>query len=212
MEQEWSKDKKKMKFSKIPNVNTLNERVKHFKVDLKNKKIDLVKSFGDVEGEGILHKVESIGVDASHGRILIADENKHKLGIKVYSLEGKFLQTFGGNVFTAEPEGFALIHCHNGNGYWIMADQHEKKTIFHIFDRISFQQVASFEGSFTANTDGVCLTQSHFDQFDGGAFYAVHQDGGVSAFSLSLIEKTLKLKYHCIYFMVLANLRLGMKE
>eukprot|EP01080_Neovahlkampfia_damariscottae_P008382 gene8382-207_t len=171
MEAEFSKKKKKMKFSKIPPLSSLNKRVKHFKVDLKKKQIDLVNSFGETKGNGILYKVESIIIDRSYDHILIADEMQKHLGIRIYSLDGKYIKTFGEGVFIEEPEGFALLQCSNGKGYWIMVDQHKFRSIFHIFDRISFEHIGSFVGAFTANTDGVTLTQNVFGEFNAGAFF-----------------------------------------
>ncbi|HST60286.1 MAG TPA: hypothetical protein VLK84_16385 [Longimicrobium sp.] len=47
------------------------------------------------------------------------------------------------------------------------------------------------------NTDGVALTQTGFGPFPASAFYAVHDDGNVAAFSWSAIADALGLRKDC---------------
>ena len=59
-------------------------------------------------------------------------------------------------------------------------------------ERISI--VCTFTGEVTVNIDGVAITTLPFGPFDEGGFYAVHNDGGAAAFSLSDITKVLLLR------------------
>ena len=60
---------------------------------------------------------------------------------------------------------------------------------FHLFDRVGYQYVGSFQGPVTMNTDGVGHTPTA--RFPRGAFYAIHNDGNVSVFSLEEIAEVL---------------------
>jgi 3-phytase len=196
MIQEYSEKHGKMRHSKLPPLDSLNERVKVFQVLFDtNVKIKHLFSFGDTTSDGVLYKVETIMVDEFHKRIMIADEQQ--VDIKVYSLNGKYLSTFGKNIFKVEPEGFALYRCPNGEGVWIMTDQFKHRTKFHLFDRRSLKHLGSFQGTYTANTDGVGLSQKEHGSFHAGAFYALHLDGGISAFSWANISDKLNVANYC---------------
>lgn len=69
-------DNYEMPAGEVPPESELGERVRTFVVDLGagSPAGDLVNTFGDTEGPGVLHKVESIAVDPLHGHLLIADE------------------------------------------------------------------------------------------------------------------------------------------
>ena len=56
----------------------------------------------------------------------------------------------------------------------------------------------SFRGPMVRNTDGVALTQVGFGPFPAVAFYAVHDDGNVAAFSWSAIADALGLRKDCV--------------
>ena len=53
--------------------------------------------------------------------------------------------------------------------------------------------MGSFKGNVTMNTDGVSLDTTASPQFPMGAFYAIHDDGNATAFSLEEIADTLRL-------------------
>lgn len=78
---------------------------------------------------------------------------------------------------------------------WIMADQSHQNNLFHVFVRTTFVYVGSFCAENTTNTDGVWLTQKAFHHFSNGAFYAVHNDGNVSAFDWRTIADSLNLNF-----------------
>ncbi|KAB2837362.1 MAG: hypothetical protein F9K45_12900 [Melioribacteraceae bacterium] len=68
---------------------------------------------------------------------------------------------------------------------------------FLIFDRITLNYIGAFKGVNTLNTDGIWLAQKPFGKFSRGAFYAVHNDGNVSAFDFGEIADSLKLNLDC---------------
>jgi 3-phytase len=168
---------------------SLAERVRHWQlVDRAGAVAPLpIASFGEVEGRGALHKVETIGIDPVRRLLLVADETPERMGLVVYTADGSFTGTvIGSDVFRSEPEGIALWSCGDG-GYWIATDQHELRSVFHLFDRRSFKHVGAFSGKVTANTDGVGITTESLPGFPEGAFFAVHDDGAVAAFDLEKV-------------------------
>ena len=113
-------------------------------------------------------------------------------------LDGRFTgEVFGTGLFPHEAEGLALYACADGDGYWVATDQDEERNTFHVFDRRSLDHLGSFTGPLTRNTDGVALTQEAFGPFPAGAFYAVHNDGSVAAFSWAGIARALELRQDC---------------
>ena len=74
-----------------------------------------------------------------------------------------------------------------------VTDQGHQSNVFYVLDRDSFSLLGSFTGSHTVNTDGIALSNSPFGSFSSGAFFAVHDDGGVSAFSWQTIADSLGL-------------------
>lgn len=187
-----------------PTFDKLNNRVHHYSFSISSGKLDwkLEKKFGDTKGKGMLWVVESIYADPENNNLLIAEEDKNNLGIKVYDLKGNFKGVIISEVndkdlFVYQAEGMALYDCGNGEGFWIATDQDYYKTknnTFHFFDRKTFDYIGSFISEKTDNTDGCWLTQKPFGKFDKGAFFAVHDDGGVGIINWKDIEATLKLK------------------
>lgn len=181
-------------------LKTLNERVKKFSFTINNNVIkwNHLKSFGDTQGRGILFIVESIYADPINNNVLIAEEDKNQNIHKIYDLEGKFKNLeIGDDLFNYQAEGIALYDCGNGNGYWFCMDQDyylTKKNTVHIFDRKTLKYITSFITGKTENTDGVWLTQTPFGNFKKGAFFAVHNDGGVGVFDLEKIMNELNLE------------------
>ena len=70
--------------------------------------------------------------------------------------------------------------------------------LFHVFDRATLRHLGSFRGDSTLNTDGIALTQRGFGSFPNGAFYAIHNDGNVAAFSWDAIADALRLRKDCV--------------
>jgi 3-phytase len=183
----------------IPPDSALGERLEHFRAWVEGGELrhEHVRTFGDTSGPGVLRKVETIGVDPANDRVLIAEELKPDSHWKIYHLDGRFSgEVFGRGYFPHEAEGLALYACPDG-GYWIATDQDELTNTFHVFDRETLEHLGSFTGATTRNTDGVALTQTSFGPFPAGAFYAVHNDGNIAAFSWGEIAAELGLRSDC---------------
>ena len=184
-----------------PAVEELDERVHHFSFRFSDGILsgEHQRVFGDITGEGILHKVESICADPFHNRLLIADEAFSQRSVKIYDLDGNFTgEMIPNDYFSSEPEGIALYSCDDGSGYWIMTDQHESdENKFQLFDRESLTHIGTFKGEITRNTDGIWLTQHSFGDFEQGAFYPVHDDGSVTAISWAEISQAFNLDLDC---------------
>jgi 3-phytase len=96
-----------------------------------------------------------------------------------------------------DPEGVMLYRCGDA-GYWILTDQGPERTLFHILERESFQHLGSFTGAVTANTDGISLVQERIPGLGDGALFAVHDDGGLTAFAWQDISGALGLRSGCV--------------
>lgn len=183
----------------IPPDSMLGERVEHFRawVEAGELRHEHVGTFGDTSGPGVLRKVETIAVDPDNDRVVIAEELEPDSHWKIYAMDGRFSgEVFGRGYFPHEAEGLALYACPDG-GYWIATDQDEETNTFHVFDRETLGYLGSFTGATTRNTDGVALTQTPFGPFPAGAFYAVHNDGNIAAFSWTEIAAKLGLRTDC---------------
>jgi 3-phytase len=146
----------------------------------------------------VLRVVESIAVDAPWDRLLIAEELESASHIKVYTLDGKFTgRIIDSGLFPHQAEGIILYACGDRAGYWLATDQDLTVNTFHVFDRQTLAHLGSFRGAATRNTDGIALTQRAFADFPNGAFYAVHDDGNVAAFSWAAIADALNLRKDC---------------
>jgi 3-phytase len=179
-------------------VGDFSHRVKHFRLVVRERGLeaDLARQFGEAEGPGALLVVESIQVDEVHGNLLVADE--HNLELELYGLDGSYKgQTVGSGLYRfGDPEGIMLYRC-GPAGYWVLTDQGEDRTVFHVLDRISFTPVGSFTGRTTANTDGIWLTQDPIPNLGQGALFALNDDGGVAAFAWEDVAAALHLHTVC---------------
>jgi 3-phytase len=155
-----------------------------------------VRAFGQGEGPGALRVVESIQVDEEHGVLLIADE--HRFELELYNLEGEYLdRTVGAGLYRyGDPEGIALYRC-GSDGYWILTDQGEARSVFHVLDRQTFQHLGSFAGRVTANTDGIWLDQGEVPGLGQGILLASHLDGAVAALAWEDVATALGLRTGC---------------
>ncbi|MCE5272123.1 phytase [bacterium] len=179
-----------------PPDSALGARVKLFSLRVESGavKANLEKFFGETNGLGVLHVVESICADPSSGVLLVADEDAIYNDIKVYDLEGNFSgRVIGHGLFRYQPEGIALYESPDGGGYWVMTDQDMQNNTFHVFGRKDFKFLGSFGGEVTANTDGIAVTSRAFGPFAAGALIAVHNDCGCAAFDWNEIVKALGL-------------------
>ena len=180
----------------IPPLAELNRRVHHyrFKIDGDTLISELASTFGDTTDAGALRIVESIYGDPENNRLMIAEEDVSRSAVKVYDLDGNFTGiSLGHDVFKNQAEGIALSASEDGAGYWILTDQSHKANCFHLFSRKDLIYCGSFYGPKTTNTDGIWLTQESFGPFPKGAFYAVHNDGNVSAFDWEEIARHVSL-------------------
>jgi 3-phytase len=193
-------DNYEMADESVPPDSMLGQRVRQFHVAVgaKTLKAEPMAAFGDTSGPGVLKVVESIAADVPNNRLLIAEELETASLIKVYTLDGKFTgQTIDSGLFPNQAEGIILYACGDTAGYWVTTDQGMTTNTFHVFDRQSLAHVGSFQGKATLNTDGIALTQRGFGDFPNGAFYAVHNDGNVAAFSWTAIAEALNLRKDC---------------
>ena len=193
-------DNYEMPDESVPPDSLLGERVRQYRVTVAGSAVraEPIRAFGDTSGPGVLKVVESIAVDMPNQRLLIAEELETGSHIKVYTPEGKFTgQILGQGLFPHQAEGIILYACGDTAGYWVATDQAMTVNTFHIFDRVTLRHVGSFRGDSTLNTDGIALTQRGFGTFPNGAFYAVHNDGNVAAFSWAAIADALSLRKDC---------------
>jgi 3-phytase len=151
-----------------------------------------VRAFGDSSGRGVLHEAESVLVDDRMGRVLLCDEDKRQRNVKVYTTDGTFTgQTFGDGLIAGDPEGLALFADGTG-GFVIVTDQRKDITIWHVFDRRTYEHLGDFTGTPPiANTDGICLYPQALGQFTYGALFAVNNDADVHAYSLADITRAV---------------------
>ena len=169
----------------VPPNQDLGRRIHQYEFSIENNQLywTLARRFGETEGKGVLRIVESLWGDVDNNRLLIAEEDETQSSVKVYDLEGRFTNmVFGRSIFEHQVEGIALYAINGDQGHWIIADQSHTDNQFHIFARTSFEYVTTFKGPKTTNTDGIWLTTQSFGDFEQGAFFAVHNDGNVSAF------------------------------
>jgi len=181
----------------IPADAELGRRVQHYRFTVSPETLSwhLVRTFGDTTGDGVLRVVESIYGDPVFDNLLVAEENPPGSVVKVYDFAGNFKgKILGAGIMQTQAEGIALYQIADSSGYWILTDQSENPNRFHVFDRRELTYLASFTGPQTTNTDGIWLTQTPSEKFPTGAFYAVHNDGNVSAFDWRAIADSLKLK------------------
>ena len=193
-------DNYEMPDESVPPDSLLGQRVRQYRVTVGGSglRVEPIRAFGDTSGPGVLKVVESIAVDLPNQRLLIAEELETGSHIKVYTPDGKFSgQLIGQGLFPHQAEGIILYACGDTAGYWVTTDQSLTVNTFHVFDRSTLRLVGSFRGDSTLNTDGIALTQRGFGNFPSGAFYAVHNDGNVAAFSWAAISHALGLRKDC---------------
>ena len=193
-------DNYEMADESVPPDSLLGERVRQFRVAIASGglRAESVAAFGATSGPGVLKVVESIAADVPNNRLLIAEELETGSHIKVYTLDGRFTgKTIDSGLFPHQAEGIILYSCGDTSGYWVATDQDLTVNTFHVFDRQTLAHLGSFQGAATLNTDGIALTQRGFGDFPSGAFYAVHNDGNVAAFSWAAIADALKLRKDC---------------
>lgn len=179
----------------IPPDSLLGKRVLKFTISIQANVIHqkFEKYIGNTKGIGVLRIVESLHGDPQNNLLLIAEEDKTNSSVKVYDMEGNFTgKIIGKGIFKGQVEGISLYD--DEHGFWIITDQSFDENVFHVFDRVTFEHLAAFKGKNTTNTDGIWLTQKSFGKFNKGVFFAVNNDGNVSAFNFENIIKLVKSK------------------
>jgi len=175
------------------------QRIKHYRLSLEESGLHAthVRSFGATQGAGILHTVESLVADPDNGTVLVADEAEGARNLKLYTLAGDFTGvTVGNGLFVEEPEGIALYACGAG-GFWIVTDQRDAATVFHLLERTTFRHLGSFSGRATRNTDGVALVHADDRSAGHASFFAVDDDAAVTAFDVGQVAQELELSSGC---------------
>jgi len=186
---------------KLPPMHELAERIKRYRIEMFGElpKATLVGQFGDTTEAGALRMVESIAGDPLHDRLLIAEEDL-RVGttLREYRMDGTYTgRDLPPDRFQAQAEGVALWACADGSGYWITADQHRSRTLFHVFEREDLEFRGSFRGNAVASTDGIAMHSVGTRRFPGGVLYASHDDQGVGAFDWRDIARALGLREGC---------------
>jgi 3-phytase len=182
----------------LPVDSNLGKRVLHYSFDYDKKNlihIEFLKYIGDTEGDGVLRYVESIYADPVNNNLLIGEEfeGEGNSCLKLYDLDGNFKKLIGVGLFKSQSEGIALIRC-GKNGYWVATDQNKESSIFHFFDRKTFELVKSFKSTTLKNTDGISITQVSFDVNSQGALVASNNDGGIGIWNLGPLLFQLDIK------------------
>ncbi|MHC9084955.1 phytase [Luteimonas sp. RIT-PG2_3] len=190
----------------VPPLQELSQRIRRYRLEIDDDgrfQAAFVSSFGGTDDATALRVVESIAGDAAHDRLLIADEytgNGTATRVQEYTLAGRHTgRSLPEGTFAAEPEGIALWSCPEDRGYWIVADQLQPLTIFHLFERHSLRPVGRFSGTAVAWTDGIALHASPTPTFPHGALFAVDEDRAIGAFDLAEIARALQLDPTCMY-------------
>ncbi|MEJ1096182.1 MULTISPECIES: phytase [unclassified Pseudoxanthomonas] len=184
----------------LPPMAELKHRVKRFQIEFDDDgsfRSEYRGDFGDTGEAGALRMVESIAGDASHDRLLIADEDR-RVGstLRDYTLNG-FYRGHSLATFDADAEGIALWNCDGDDGYWIAVDQ-LTPTLFRVFDRTTLTPQGIFSGHVVANTDGETIYASPTPRFPAGALFALHNDQSLAAFDLRDVASALGLKDNCV--------------
>ncbi|MGI8561300.1 MAG: phytase [Luteimonas sp.] len=191
------------RFDIIPPPQRLGERVRRYRIALREDgrlETQLLASFGDTAGPGMLRMVESIAGDPARRRLLIADEHRPSpSNLHEYGFDGRYAgRSLPEGTFAGEAEGVALWACRGDGGYWVAVDQQAPLTSFPLFDRDDLRLAGSFSGQITAQTDGIALHATATARFPAGALFAVHDDRAVVAFDLRDIARALRLDPDCL--------------
>lgn len=181
-----------------PNPNGIRKRIKRFELTLDGPKLDakLLNAFGEHSGPNALDVVESLMGDEKTNRLMVADEDEtNGLEIHVFDLEGNDTgKRLGKGTFQFQPEGIALWQTSGKKGFWIFTDQGKQANYYHLYDRNSLDYKGSFEGERTLNTDGVAIDLKPSPRYPLGVFYGIHDDSGVSAWSIADVARALQLR------------------
>lgn len=192
------------RFDVLPPLHELSQRVRRYRVQFDQSgrmRTRYAGAFGDTHRDSALQRVESIGGDPVHDRLLVADESRDGSDgsrgstLREYTLGGRYTgHSLPEGSFAAEAEGVALWDCPDGGGYWVAVDQLAPLTRFHLFDRRTLAARCTFQGRRTSFTDGIALHAAATARFPGGVLYAVNDDASITAFDLRDIAVALELE------------------
>ena len=165
----------------------------NFIIGMKNNKLMFVKYYPLIENNKPvrLERIESLCPDIKYNRLLVADEISKN--IKIYNLQGEYIETIGDNIFIGEPEGMALVKTDPNNGIYITTDQLQNDNKFHLWNRQDLKYLGYFSNKNIQNTDGICVSQQ---DYNCGSFYAVHNDCAIARINLKDILEGLVEKKH----------------
>jgi myo-inositol-hexaphosphate 3-phosphohydrolase len=176
----------------VPKLGKGDEKVIRFRIEEREGRITGVRDLNF--GRELLTNQETITADADRELVYVADENRHE--IKVYDLNGKLQATFGKGHFSAQVEGIVLTGC--GKSGFIIASDQKSGTELEVFDRATFQHLATIKTALRV-TDGLALIEDSLPDYPDGLFVA-HSDpdgsGGrhVEFYHLNQLLESVRLK------------------
>mgnify|MGYP006284270235 CR=1 FL=1 len=141
-----------------------------FEVDtLGNVSTSLSRAFGKFSGD---KEIEAIAVDEELGFVYYSDEGHC---IRKYYADpekgNEELSCFGGEYFTDDIEGIAIVKRPNGKGYLVVSNQQDHS--FNVFDRQSNAYIKTINLG-TVETDGCdATTEALGDKFPKGLFVSM---------------------------------------
>lgn len=121
------------------------ESVFKFNILIKDDEIRKISSDKFIELSGA--KLESILLDDSNNRLLVADEKRKK--IRIFSLNGILVKNIE-NIFEGSPEG--IVKTDNS---YIFTDKIKDMTYFHIFDLKTLEYQKTLINKLVKNSDGL---------------------------------------------------------
>lgn len=121
------------------------EIVFKFNIIIRDDEIKKISSDTFLELSGA--KLESILLDETNNRILIADEKMKK--IRIFSLSGILIKNIE-NIFEGDPEGMVRT-----DDSYIFTDQIKEGTYFHVFDIKNMEYKHTLYNDLVKNSDGI---------------------------------------------------------
>jgi 3-phytase len=113
-----------------------------------------------------------LAVDDDNNLVYVADKATDV--IKVYQLDGTFVEDFGqGDFPSSDVEGLALYRC-GADGYLIASDQQNSE--FEIYDRLTHSHLATFTIAGAQTTIGLSISQDALPGYPNGAMFIQSHD------------------------------------
>lgn len=132
----------------VPPLDQLDRRFQRYQFALEGDALQTrhLGSFGATDAAGAIRIPESLWGDETHDRLLVSEEDETDgTRIKLYRLSDyAYAGTdLGAGLFRARAEGIALYTCADGSGWWLATDQFKDRSLFHVFDRVSWSTAAA---------------------------------------------------------------------